>query len=417
MPEIARTESRILAPDDDSRDPGRLKGMSDWGNVVELTRKLVAAHSYETGGEAAAIDVARQAMTALGFDEVRVDAMGNLTGTMPGNGASGCIVFDGHVDTVGVGDASAWTSDPFTAVERDGRLFGRGVADMKGAIAAMIVGVSRLKDDPAPHDVVVSVSIAEEMVEGVALGMVLDQYRPDIVVIGEATNLHLATAQRGRAEIVVETHGIPAHSSTPHLGRNPIRAMAIIGSLLTNLPMPTDEKLGPAILEITDIVSDPYPGLSVIPERCRATFDRRLLLGETEEDIVGEIQSLLNAYSQNDLLLGATVSIAVDSFDTWNGYRLEAKNFAPAWRTPDDHPLVRSALDALGAAGLVPMLTHYAFCTNGSESAGRRDIPTIGFGPGEEAQAHRIDESVEMGHLVAAANGYETLARHADLGG
>jgi putative selenium metabolism hydrolase len=391
--------------------------MSDWGNVVELTRKLVAAHSYETVGEAAAIGVARQAMDALGFEDVRVDAMGNLTGRMPGNSSSGCIVFDGHVDTVGVGDASAWASDPFSVVERGSRIYGRGVADMKGAIAAMIVGLSRLKDDPAPCDVIVSVSIAEEMVEGVALGMVLDQYHPRAVVIGEATNLHLATAQRGRAEIVVETLGIPAHSSTPQLGRNPIRAMATVGTLLTSLPMPIDEKMGPAILEITDIISIPYPGLSVIPERCRATFDRRLLLGETEEDVVGEIQALLDAYSKSDLLLGANVSIAVDSFDTWNGYRLEAKNFAPAWRTADDHGLVRSALDALGGIGLVPMLSHYAFCTNGSESAGRRDIPTIGFGPGEEAQAHRIDESVEIGHLVAAANGYEAIARNAVIGG
>jgi len=384
--------------------------MTETGDVVSLTKRLVAARSFTSVGEQEAIEVARQAMLDLGYQDVQIDAIGNVTGRIAGTG-SGCIVFDGHIDTVSVGDASAWDSDPFDATERDGRLYGRGTADMKGAIAAMLIGIARLAHESLPRDVIVSASIAEEAVEGYALGKVLDRYPADAVVIGEATNLHLATGQRGRAEIVLDTFGIPAHSSTPHLGRNPIRAMGTLGNVFTNLPVPADEFLGPGTIEVTDIMSFPYPGLSMIPERCTATFDRRLLLGETEEDILSEMRSIIDTYVQNDPTLHAKVSLGVDRFQTWTGFELEAVNFAPAWRTPDDHVVVQTAMNALVSAGLMPMHTHYAFCTNGSESAGRRGIPTIGFGPGEESEAHRINESVEIRHLTAAATGYEYLAR------
>jgi putative selenium metabolism hydrolase len=385
--------------------------MSEHDDVIELTRQLVAARSDAETGEQAAIEVARAAMEELGFQNVTIDPIGNLTGSMPGSGGTGCVVFDGHIDTVGVGDANSWASDPYVMEQRGTRLYGRGVSDMKGSIAAMIYGIARLKDDPVACDVVVSVSIAEELVEGYALGHVLDRYQPKAVVIGESTSLALARAQRGRAEVLVETFGVPAHSSTPHLGRNAIKPMATLVNLLSNLPMPADDLLGPAILEVTDIISHPYPALSVIPEHCMATFDRRMLVGETDEDVLAEVQAILDAYIQDDPSLDARATIAVDRFVSYTGYQVEAPNCAPAWRMADNAPVVQAGISALTQAGLLSILSHYGFCTNGSESAGRRNIPTIGFGPGDEAEAHRIDESIEVAHLLAAVTGYEMLAR------
>src|SRR5688500_15357941 len=99
-------------------------------HVIDLTKRLVAAPSYDGVGEAAAAEVARAAMVALGYQDVGIDQAGNVTGWMPGNGSSsGVVVFDGHLDTVGVGDPSAWASDPFAATQRMERLFGRGTAD------------------------------------------------------------------------------------------------------------------------------------------------------------------------------------------------------------------------------------------------------------------------------------------------
>ena len=384
--------------------------MSVENSVVELTRKLVSCPSHANVGEEKAAQAARQAMADLGYEDVQIDQLGNVTGVIPGE-SSGWVVFDGHLDTVGVGDPDDWMTDPFNATRIGERLHGRGTADMKGAIAAMIVGIARLKDQRPACNVVVSASIAEELVEGYALGHVLDQYPAKAVVIGESTGLRIARAQRGRAEILVQTRGIPAHSSTPHLGVNAVKAMAPVITGLSALDMPEDDLLGPAVLEVTDVMSHPYPGLSVIPERCDATFDRRLLVGETEESVLAEIEDALDRIKEQYPQLQAAASIAVDRFTSWTGAEVVAPNFAPAWRTEDDSPVVDAARSALGTAGIDPILSHYAFCTNGSQSAGRRGIPTIGFGPGDEAQAHTIDESVEIEQLVKAADGYEALAR------
>jgi putative selenium metabolism hydrolase len=379
-------------------------------DVVELTKRLVACPSHAGIGEEAAARVAAEVMTALGYTDVNIDEIGNVTGVIQGTG-DGWVVFDGHLDTVGVGDPDAWMTDPFRATEIAGRLHGRGTADMKGAIAAMLIGLSRLRDDPPACNVVVSASVAEELVEGYALGRVIERYPAKAVVIGEATGLRIARAQRGRAEILIQTLGIPAHSSTPQLGVNAVKAMAAVISGLSALALPSDELLGPAVLEVTDVMSHPYPGLSVIPERCDATFDRRLLVGESEADVLGEIETALDRIKESYPLLQAQESIAVDRFTSWTGAEVVAPNFAPAWRMADDAPVVVAARRALAPAGIDPLLSHYSFCTNGSESAGRRGIPTIGFGPSDEAQAHTIDESVEIEQLVRAADGYAALGR------
>ena len=383
--------------------------MSNENAVVELTQRLVASPSHAAVGEEAAARVAHEALVAAGYEDVQIDELGNVTGVIPGE-SDEYVVFDGHLDTVGVGDADAWMTDPFKATKIAGRLHGRGTADMKGAVAAMILGVARLKERAPACNIVVSASIAEELVEGHALGHVLDRYPARAVVIGESTGLRIARAQRGRAEILVQTRGIPAHSSTPHLGVNAVKAMAAVISGLSALSLPEDDLLGPAVLEVTDVMSHPYPGLSVIPERCDATFDRRLLVGEDETSILAGIEEALDQIKQDYPQLQAQESIAVDRFTSWTGADVVAPNFAPAWRMDDGSPIVEAALAALRSVGLPPLLSHYAFCTNGSQSAGRCGIPTIGFGPGDEAQAHTIDESVEIEQLVRAVDGYEALA-------
>ncbi|MFW6074036.1 MAG: YgeY family selenium metabolism-linked hydrolase [Chloroflexota bacterium] len=386
---------------------------STHADVMQLTKDLIACPSHAEVGEREAALVAREAMTKLGYQDVTIDDLGNVTGVIRGDGsASGYVVFDSHLDTVGVGDPDAWMTPPYTGTEIGPRLHGRGSADMKGALAGMICGIARLLDDPPACDIVVSASIAEELVEGYALGAVLDRYPAKAVVIGEATDLHIARAQRGRAEILVETRGIPAHSSTPHLGVNAVKSMAAVITALSNLEMPESELLGPAVLEVTDVKSEPYPGLSVIPERCYATFDRRLLVGESEAAVLGQVEAALDALKDDFPQLQAFARIALDEFTSWNGAEVRAPNFSPAWEVPVDAPIVQAAEDGLDSIGIDALIGHYAFCTNGSESAGRRDIPTIGFGPGNETQAHTIDESVPISQLHTAADAYAALAKN-----
>lgn len=105
-----------------------------------------------------------------------------------------------------------------------------------------------------------------------------------------------------------------------------------------------------------------------------------------------------------------TADIAEDDFETYTGARVRAPNFAPAWFFNDDAEIVQQALIGLHRAGINAELTHYAFCTNGSGTAGRLNIPTIGFGPGDESLAHRADEYISVDNLVMAARGYAAMA-------
>jgi acetylornithine deacetylase/succinyl-diaminopimelate desuccinylase-like protein len=175
-------------------------------------------------------------------------------------------------------------------------------------------------------------------------------------------------------------------------------------SVMEQLPLPDDPFLGPAVQALTDIISDPYPGYSVIPSRCRVTYDRRLLPGDTAEGVLRQITS-------HPDLAGIEVhaTIAQGEHRTYTGVMLAGPKFFPAWLLTEDHPFVRAALNGLVASGLNPALRGYQFCTNAAYSAGLAGVPTIGFGPGREEDAHVVDERLEIAALIAAERGYRGI--------
>jgi putative selenium metabolism hydrolase len=311
------------------------------------------------------------------------------------------------MDTVGVTDEAAWDHNPWG--ERVGnRLYGRGTMDMKGALAASIYGIATLRDRLTHGRVVVSATVAEEMIEGPATVKVAERVGADYVIIAEASSLNLVQGQRGRAEIQIETHGRPTHSSRPDLGVNAATAMVDVAEALRTIEPPSHPVLGQGILVLTDIMSKPYPANSVVPDYCVATYDRRMLPGETERSVLDPIRSIIDRTLAST---GATgeAHIAEDNLRTYTGAHIRAPNFAPAWFFERDSPIVARSLDALHSAGINAQLTHYAFCTNGSGTTAR-GIPTVGFGPGDETLAHQHNEYVELDALMQAARGYAAIA-------
>jgi putative selenium metabolism hydrolase len=351
-----------------------------------------------SGEEGAVAGLVDAEMRRLGY-AVEIDELGNVVGTLDA-GPGPCVLFDAHMDTVGVTDPSAWSVDPAGEL-RDGRLYGRGAMDMKGPLAAVIHGAAAA--ERSGGRIVVSASIAEEMVEGFATVAVAERVHPDVAVICEATQRRVAIGQRGRAELIVEVHGKPTHSSRPDLGVNAVEAMADVLRAARELELPTHPALGPAILVPTDIASRPFPALSVVPDQCTVTFDRRTLPGERLEDVIEPLRAAVEAAVAPHGATG-TVTIGLDRFDSYTGAPVEAPNFAAAWFIDAGTAPASTALAALGAEP-----THWAFCTNGSGTAAL-GIPTIGFGPGDETLAHRVDEYLELDELEAGARDYATLA-------
>jgi len=371
--------------------------------LVEFTCALVRERSLP-GEEGPVVQLILAEMRALGFDRAWVDSNGSAVGEIVGARPGPIILLDAHCDTVGIAPGSVWRRDPFGAQVEGNVIYGRGSADMKGALAAMLHGAAAVDRAQIAGRVVVSATVMEEVMEGASLKTVMDAVSPDFVVIGESTQLNLNRGGRGRAEIHLETIGQPAHSSSPQLGVNAVHKMWAVVSAVESIRLGSDPLMGPAIMALTDIISDPYPGYSVIPSRCRVTYDRRLLPGETPEGVLNAIAVLPELKGIN-----LNVRLAEGEHMAYTGAVLRGPKFFPAWAFAEDHPFVQSALRGLRAAGLAPAVGAYRFCTNAAYSAGAANVPTVGFGPAAEADAHVVDERLAISELAAAARGYRGI--------
>lgn len=378
-------------------------------STVRLCSDLIRAKSC-SGEEAEVAAVVRAAMERLGYDEILTDRLGNVIGCLHGNRVGPRILLDGHIDTVPVEEPERWSFDPFGGEITADRVLGRGATDMKGAVAAMICGAAYFAQDrDFAGDVYVAGVVYEELFEGVAPREISRRVQPDYVVIGEATNLNLKIGQRGRGELVLETVGKPAHSANPEKGVNAVRLMRRLLDAMDTLPVREHPALGRGIRELTDIISAPYPGASVVPERCTATFDCRLLTGDTPQSVLAPIRSLIEHLQAQDADFRASARFRSQTLRCYTGNDISAERFFPAWEFSPDEPFVRAAFSALSP--LKPELTYYSFCTNGSHYAGEKGIPTVGFGPSIEALAHTVDEYVTIEQLEKSAWGYGELCR------
>lgn len=376
--------------------------------VIELCQDLIKAPSY-SGKEDKVVEVIKRAFDKLGFDESFVDEYGNVIGKIKGKKPGKKILFDGHIDTVPVPDESKWEFGPFEGTISDGKLYGRGTSDMKGQVGAMISACSYFAKDcdkDFEGEIYVAGVVHEECFEGIAARKISEAVKPDYVVIGECSELNLKIGQRGRGEIVVETFGKPAHSANPDKGINAVYKMATVIQEINKLEPPVHPVLGKGILELVDIKSAPYPGASVVPEYCKATYDRRLLVGETMESVIKPIQELADKLMETDSQMKIKVSYSFGKEMCYTGNVIEGERFFPGWLYDKEDEFTQIAYKGLKLVGLNPEITQYSFCTNGSHYAGEAKIPTIGFGPSRENLAHTIDEHIEIDQLIKGTEGY-----------
>lgn len=288
--------------------------------VIKNCQALIQQKSY-SGQEGEVVNAIKTMMQHYQFDDIHVDKYGNIVGGIVGNQPGKTLVLDGHIDTVPVNEEK-WSRNPYGGDIEDGKIYGRGTTDMKGAVAAMISAVGFFGQDNQRNfagKIYVACIVHEECFEGIAARLVSERYKPDYVIIGEASELNLKIGQRGRAEIVVETFGKPAHSANPQAGINAVYKMAQLIDKICTITPPTHPVLGPGILELTDIKSSPYPGASVVPDYCRATYDRRLLVGETKESVIAPLENALAELIAQDPQFKARVSYAVGQESCYTG--------------------------------------------------------------------------------------------------
>ena len=381
----------------------------DFQAMTAFFQDLVRTPSLSTQEREVAARLASE-MRRVGISDVRVDRIGNVIGRI-GTGGDKKLLFDGHMDTVGVSDPVAWTRDPFGAEIEDGVLYGRGAADMKGALAAMVYAAKMLIDSGVSLDgdlYLVGV-VQEEPCEGLAMRVLVEEegLRPCWVVLGEPTNLQVSRGQRGRIEMRVTVQGKACHASAPHLGENAIYGAAriIFGLELLADQLTDDRLLGRGSLAVTQIEST-AGSRNAVPDRCAFYIDRRLTLGETEAKALAEVQSVILRES-----LRAEAEVTEYRATSYTGYETRQRVYHPAWAMEEDHPLVQATVRTVrNTLGYVPRVQEWVFSTDGVYTMGVASIPTVGFGPGEERYAHTSEEQVRLDDVAAAARVYAQLA-------
>ena len=381
----------------------------DTENLTAFLQDLVRIPSPSTQENLVAERIAEE-MEMLGLRDIRVDRMGNVIGWV-GADTGPILMLNGHMDTVGVSDAAAWSHDPLGGEIDRGQIYGLGACDMKGSLAAMIYGAHQLQRSGLPQKgrVLVACVVQEEPCEGIATRVLVEEegIDPDWVVIAEPSDLQISRGQRGRIEFRITTRGRSAHASQPDLGHNAIYTAArlVFGLELLGDQLGDDPFLGKGTLAVTEIRSS-AGSRNAIPDQCDLIIDRRLTLGETEAMALAEIQRIIAREG-----VRAEVQVTEYSATSYTGYECHAREFFPPWVIEEDHPLV----DALKAAarselGKRPKVGYWNFSTEGTYTAGIAGIPTVGFGPGDPRVAHAADESINISDVCAAASVYARVA-------
>ena len=361
-----------------------------------------------SGQERAVVQRIGDGMAAAGFDEVRTDGLGSIIGRI-GKGRT-VIAMDAHIDTVDVGSRDLWSFDPHRAFVKDGRVWGRGTADQKGGMAAMVAAGKLIKQLGLEGDftLLVTGTVMEEDCDGLCWQYLIreEKIRPDVCVITEPTGLKIYRGHRGRMEMEVEVRGLSAHGSAPERGDNAITKMApvVLEIAKLNDRLKGDPFLGKGTVVVSQIRSV-GPSQCAVPDGCTIYLDRRLTAGETKELAVGQIEEIVRR-------VGGKVRVPVYEQAAWTGKVYPTEKYYPTWVIPEDHAAVRAASAACrGLFGEVPAIDKWTFSTNGVALCGMHGIPCVGFGPGFEAQAHAPDEWTPVEHLTKAAAFYAAFPK------
>jgi acetylornithine deacetylase len=351
---------------------------------LPLLRDLVAANSVNPAlvpgapGEAEAADVARMAMEHAGLDVTmqhvapgRPNVIGSIDGREPGP----TIMFCGHLDTVGV----EGMTDPFVAREEGGRLYGRGSQDMKSGVAAMIAAAAVLVPTWSHGRLIVAAVVDEEHMSLGAEALVRE-WRADMAVVTEPTDLALAIGHKGFAWAEIETRGRAAHGSRPDEGRD---AIARMGRVLVALEARDRHlrSLAPAPFQGTgSLHASIIAGgreLSSYPDRCMLQVERRTISGEGERDVQQEIEVILGDQQRADPEFEAVGRVVA---------------YRPAYQVDASHVLPCTLAAALERAGRSGQPTGMSFWTDAAILAAA-GIPSVLFGPGG-AGLHSLSEYV-----------------------
>ena len=373
-------------------------------DLVAFAQKLVQTSSLP-GQEGAVAALIQAEMVRLGYDQVWIDDAGNVIGRVAGGGGPP-LLLNGHMDHVDAGDPARWTHPPFEGEIHGSELWGRGAADMKAAVAAMVYAGGLLKKLFVPGDRYVTAVVQEE-VGGLGTQHLARTLPVKRAVVGEASANQLRRGHRGRVELVAHFEGRSVHASMPDLAINPHFSAGRFLAGLRDLKMADDATYGVSTVAPTCVWTDPASA-NVTPSALHLVLDWRNVPSERPQVIVAKLQALLVKSLEPGC--GGRITISEKELTTYTGVRASYPDIFPSFTTAVDDPWLLNAQAVLSAAlGREVEIGIWRFATDGGHLA-ESGAAVLGFGPGDDRLVHTVEERISLDQLVESVVGYLALS-------
>lgn len=373
------------------------------GKIYGLLEELVTRPSENPPGREKAVaeylvERIESSPVPFGIEVSRVEPDRPNVIARAGDPSKGSVLLTGHTDVVPA-KAADWSGDPYDLNERDGRLIGRGVSDMKGGLAAELCAAeSFFQDAEESGEVILAFVVGEETGGAGMANLVREGIDADAAILGEPTEMNICTAQKGALFFELVVRGCAAHSSQPQNGVNAIETLCGIVAQLEELTSSntTGGNIGGEAFWTETVAATEIEGgetHNVVPDHASTTIDWRIPPSKQEypEDYRRRVEQFL-----------AQIGDPTDGEIEWESIQYTK----PAQISPQE-PIVTALSSATSDFGVDGRLTGFNAGTDARILINRGHIPTALFGPGSiKSDAHTVDESVAFDDLVLASKVY-----------
>ena len=371
--------------------------------ITNLAQELIKIPSDETAGEKEVCEYLESFLKSLGM-KVRLQEVlpnrPNIIAEVIGDEVGKSIMFNGHVDTVPVGDIKKWSMDPYSAIIKDNKLFGRGSTDMKGAIASMIIAMKFIMNNVEKFNgkIIFTGVMAEETTGLGTQKIVEENIKADMAVVGEPSDEKIYRAHKGTMWFNLSTYGKLEHSSESNSESNNaiinmMKLIMEINEISKELETIENNLVGHPSINIGLI--DGGTKQNMIADSCRISIDRRTLPEEKTDEILDKLRIRLDGLRSLDDRL---------TFD------LEIDTIREAVEVAESEQIVQEVKNALNKViNKNPTISGMKATTDMSILVNQGNIPSVIYGPGFIKQAHTVDEFIEVKRLVESSQVYAEI--------
>ena len=371
--------------------------------ITNLAQELIKIPSDETAGEKEVCEYLESYLKSLGMKVLLQKVLPNrpnIIAEVIGDEVGKSIMFNGHVDTVPVGDIKKWSMDPYSAIIKDNKLFGRGSTDMKGAIASMIIAMKFIMNNVEKFNgkIIFTGVMAEETTGLGTQKIVEENIKADMAVVGEPSDEKIYRAHKGTMWFNLSTYGKLEHSSESNSESNNaiinmMKLIMEINEISKELETVENNLVGHPSINVGLI--DGGTKQNMIADSCRISIDRRTLPEEKTDEILDKLRIRLDGLRSLDDRL---------TFD------LEIDTIREAVEVAESEQIVQEVKNALNKViDKNPIISGMKATTDMSILVNQGNIPSVIYGPGFIKQAHTVDEFIEVRRLVESSQVYTEI--------